>query len=199
MCRLVETIKIKNGILCDLPFHLARAEKSRRELFGIAGSADIEEKLVNMPLPPAGVHKCRVLYRDTIEEMQIAPYVPRTVRSLKIVYHDDINYSYKFEDKKTFNALLARKGSCDDILIVKNGFITDTSFSNVAFFDGTTWVTPETCLLRGTKREKLLADGIIQEEPIRPDDLARFKKVSLINTMLDLGELIVAVEHIVEQ
>ena len=82
-------------------------------------------------------------------------------------------------------ALSARKGSCDDILIVKNGLVTDTSFSNVAFLDGSRWLTPEHPLLEGTKRAKLLEAGILAEADIRPEEIYRFKKVRLINAMMD--------------
>jgi 4-amino-4-deoxychorismate lyase len=76
--------------------------------------------------------------------------------------------------------------TADDILIIKNGFITDTSFSNIAFFDGTQWFTPFTYLLNGTQRQHLLRQGAIVETEITPSDLKQFRYAKLINAMLDL-------------
>jgi 4-amino-4-deoxychorismate lyase len=76
--------------------------------------------------------------------------------------------------------------SADEILIIKNGFVTDTSFSNIVFFDGIKWITPSTYLLNGTQRQQLLQQGAIIEEEIRPSDLKHFRFAKLINAMLDL-------------
>jgi 4-amino-4-deoxychorismate lyase len=81
---------------------------------------------------------------------------------------------------------MTRRGDCDDILIVKDGYITDTSFSNIVFFDGEKWVTPARPLLRGTMRESLLKRNLIGEENITVDDLNKIKEARLINAMLPL-------------
>jgi 4-amino-4-deoxychorismate lyase len=74
-----------------------------------------------------------------------------------------------------------------DVLIVKNGLITDTSFANIAFSDGNKWYTPDTPLLKGTQRAYYLAQGILTERRISPADLRGFTKARLINAMLDLN------------
>jgi 4-amino-4-deoxychorismate lyase len=76
----------------------------------------------------------------------------------------------------------------DDILIIKNGNVTDTSFSNIVFFDGTKWLTPAQPLLRGTKREKLIRENIIFEETITKNEIQRFQNAVLINAMIDIEE-----------
>lgn len=199
MCRLVETLKIDNGSVCDLAYHVTRAERSRKELFGTEQPLDIEGALSRYSIPEKGIYKCRVLYRKTIEDIQIIPYTRRNVQSLYLVEAEEINYSHKYEDKSAFESLLAKKGNCDDILILRNGYLTDTSFSNIALYDGTMWITPSTFLLCGTKREKLIHERIIHEAVIRVEDLSRFEKVSLINTMLELGETVVHIEKIMPQ
>ena len=93
--------------------------------------------------------------------------------------------------------LLKKKGDCSDILIVKNGFITDTSFSNIIFLKCGRWYTPNTPLLKGTKRAKLLDLGLINERSIRPEEMGNYEKVGLINAMLELGEVVLAVENII--
>ena len=45
---------------------------------------------------------------------------------------DTIDYTYKSAHREELNALYAQKGMADDILIVRNGYLTDTSISNIA-------------------------------------------------------------------
>jgi 4-amino-4-deoxychorismate lyase len=75
-----------------------------------------------------------------------------------------------------------------DILLVKNDLITDTSFSNIILWDGNAWYTPSVPLLKGTKREFYLDKKIIHLRDIRLNELHYFKKIRLINAMLDIGE-----------
>ena len=51
-------------------------------------------------------------------------------------------------------------------LIVKDGYLTDTSIANIALYDGYTWFTPAHPLLRGTKRAELLNKQLIVEKDI---------------------------------
>ena len=68
----------------------------------------------------------------------------------------------------------------DEVVIVKNGFISDTTISNLAFFDGSEWHTPNTPLLKGTKRAELLDSGFLKEKTIKLFQLVE----KLINRML---------------
>jgi len=132
-----------------------------------------------------GVYKCRVLYNNVIESIELHPYFPKNIQTLRLVEDNDIDYTFKYEDRRAFDRMLAQKEEADEILIVKNGFITDTSYSNIVFFDGQNWVTPDTYLLNGTQRQHLLAEGLIKEAGIRPSDLEKYTGAKLINAMLD--------------
>ena len=109
--------------------------------------------------------------------------------------HDN-TYGYKSTDRSRLNALVAQKGNCDDIIIVKHGLLTDTSFTNLAIFDGKHWVTPRHPLLPGTKRAALLDKGMIQKADITLEDLRNTNKVSLFNAMIDFGEIEIAIENV---
>jgi 4-amino-4-deoxychorismate lyase len=187
MCPLFETIKVENRILHNLEFHNERLNRSRKHLFGCTDIIDLNE-LISIPEDlNDNVFKCRVVYSEEIEQIQFANYARRQIRTLKMVECDNIVYTYKYVDRKIFSDLMDSVDA-DDILIIKNGKITDTSFSNIVFFDGTKWVTPAQPLLRGTKREELLRNDIISQENICPRDLSRFEKATLINAMVDFGE-----------
>lgn len=120
--------------------------------------------------------------------MSCQTYVPRKIGSLQIVYDDDVDYSFKKRDRSYLNLLKLQQGDADEILIVKQGIITDTSFTNVAFFDGHQWFTPSAPLLRGTMRASLLDRHAVIERDIRVADLSSYRAVSLINAMLPLRQ-----------
>ncbi len=194
---MFETIRINNGRAANLSYHNRRMNESRRELFGCADTIDLNAVIAVPEEHRDGRRKCKVVYSDRVHEVLFESYQARAIRSLKIVTCDDIDYSHKYTDRESINALFRLRGRCDDILIVKNGLVTDTSFSNIAFHDGSRWITPRSCLLRGTRRDQLISQGTIIEDDIRAGDIAAFRKASLINAMLDLGETVVETENIV--
>ncbi|MFH1540638.1 MAG: aminotransferase class IV [Elusimicrobiota bacterium] len=196
MCLLLETIKVEDGKLCNIFFHNLRLNNSRKELFCCHDFIKLEN-IVKVPLIlKADLYKCRLVYSDTIKKIEFLPYHKRKIKSLKIVICDTVEYNYKYENRECLDKLLKLKKKCDDILIVKNKKITDTSFSNVIFFDGKKWITPSTPLLKGTKREKLILEKKIILDEIKIKDLKSFKKAALINSMLDLMDNVIEIENI---
>lgn len=196
--QFVETIKIKNGKALALPYHQARMERTIRRFFpsfpsftsfpSIA-SADINLSSLISPKEEMDFYKARVVYgAQGVEAIEYAPYKMKEIHSLKVVEDDSIDYTYKSTDRSALNALAAQKGDCDEIIIIKNGLITDTSFTNLALFDGNNWLTPKHPLLLGTKRAQLLEAGIIEEAELTLEDLRKAEKVSLFNAMIDFGE-----------
>ncbi len=179
-----------DGEIINPSYHSRRMNESRLNLLNRTDSYDIRD-IVTVPEDcMRGIYKCRIVYSEKILDVTIEKYTRRNISSLKLVYDDTIDYSYKFENKERLLSLQARRGGCDDILIVKNGQITDTSFSNIIFFNGRSWVTPASPLLKGTKRAHLLAEGLIQEERVTIEDIPSFRDAALINAMLDIGDTV---------
>jgi 4-amino-4-deoxychorismate lyase len=194
MCRLVETIKIQDHNNYNLEFHNERLNKSREILFGLKDKIDLNNYL-KCPENINGKIKCRVVYSESIINIEYSVYKKREIKSLKMV-SSYINYHHKFENREDLQSLFDLRNNCDDILIIKEGLITDTSFTNIVFFDGNNWITPSCPILYGTKRRKLIDSHIIKEENIYPDDLSRFTKASLINSMLEIGETEINISNI---
>jgi 4-amino-4-deoxychorismate lyase len=96
---------------------------------------------------------------------------------------------YKKEDRKDYNAAFGMRGNCDDVLLLKNGLLTDTSICNIAFFDGRCWLTPAKPLIYGVNRASLLEEGKIIEKDIKLDELKKFSNVRLFNAMIEFGEI----------
>jgi len=161
--------------------------KSRTELFSADEQIDLN-KIISIPDNLSNeLYKCRIIYEADIISIAFQKYSEKRISSLQLVRDDDFTYSHKYEDRTEFEKHLSAI-KADEVLIIKNGFVTDTSFSNVVFFDGTKYLTPSSPLLEGTKRAKLITDGFIQEEEIRLNDIKKFKCVHLINALLDLKE-----------
>jgi len=185
MYRLIESIKLQNRQLQHVEWHNKRLNEARYLLFAAKNPIDLQQ-IVEIPSSLSdGVYKCRILYGENIESIEFQPYTPREVWTLKLLEADEIEYTYKYEDRQALNRLFAMKGEADDILIVKNGHITDTSYSNIVFFDGDKWITPDTYLLNGTQRQRMLSEGLIFETPVAVGDLKSFKLAKPINAMLD--------------
>lgn len=178
--RYIETIKIEDGEIRHLNRHLDR----------MYASSGIE--MDNLDVPEEwrrGVVKCRILYSDTIESITFVNYVYPVIRSLRIVNNSsDVKYDKKYVDRSGLDKLFEQRNGCDDILIVRDGMITDSYFCNVVFENGDGLFTPEECLLRGTKRAQLIESGVITTCPISTLHIQQFARVRLINAMIDLED-----------
>lgn len=177
---LLETIKIENGNIQNLPYHQARCDKSRLTLLGTKTPLKLAE-IIHPPLE--GIYRCRVLYDEKLVSVEYLPYEEKKITTLKLV-SSKIDYPFKYADRSALNALLTSHIDADEVIIVKDGLITDTTISNLAFFDGEQWFTPQTPLLEGTMRAKLIDEGVLIPQHINPSALSGFLKVALINAML---------------
>lgn len=182
--KFLETIKVFDGKIYNLSFHQDRYE-SVLNSFGI----DSYQTLATfIKAPSKGLYRCRLVYTaDNIEDIEVTfyKYTKKKINSLKIVYDDSIEYCKKYLNRDTINELYEKRASCDDILIVKNSFITDTSIANIAFFKKGIWYTPKKPLLKGTTRQRLLDEKKIIEEDIKIEDLKNFSQIALFNAMID--------------
>jgi len=185
--RYLETIKSLDGELFHLEYHQWRLERALE-------TEDTHNLTALLSPPKKGLYRCRVVYNHNEINIEYIPYSKRQIHHLKLVYDDSLNYEKKYENRDSLNALFKQKGRADDIIIIKNSLITDTSIANIAFYDGEVWVTPKSPLLEGTTRKRLLALGKIVERDIRVEEISSFKKLALMNAMIDFD--IIAEENI---
>jgi len=197
MCQFIETICIRNGEPERLSWHNARLNRTRQELLNLVEGIDLTNNLSIPAEAKKGLFKCRVTYRETIEKVEFEPYSIRPVHSLRLVNADNVNYPYKYANRGKLQNLFAQRGNADDVLLVKNGFITDTSYANIVFRKVEKWFTPDTPLLPGTRRACYLSEGCIEALPIRPEMLHEFDEARLINAMISLEESpVIRIENI---
>ena len=196
--KLLETIRFENGRFANLKLHQQRMNTSRKELFN-ASPIDLFSLLQASTFESSpGLFKCRIIYSQQIETIEFIPYQIPNIKSLKLVVNDSLDYSHKYLNRKLLEKLFSQKGTCDDIVIVKDGFVTDTSFANVLFFNGKNWLTPAKPLLKGTQRQFLLENEQIGTADIHPSHLKYFQKMRLVNAMIRFeDEVDVEIENIV--
>lgn len=179
----LETIKVEDGKVFHLDYHQKRYESVLKH-FGITNHKNLSEFI---DPPKCGLYRCRLTYTsDKIQNIntEYIEYKKRDIKTLKLVYDDQIEYSLKSTNRTALDELFKERENADDVLIVKNGYITDTTIANIALFDGV-WKTPKTPLLKGTARQRFLDSGKIIETDIKAEDLKCFSKLALLNAMID--------------
>ena len=184
MSLLLETIRLENGKLINLPLHQKRVNYSRKELFDNLPLLDLEQSIKIPKGHETGLYKCRVEYDTKIRKIDFFPYILKKIESLKIIHDDNIDYHLKFEDRIPLYLLYDKRAHADDVLIVKNGRLTDTYYCNTAFLENRTWYTPEHPLLKGTQRDFLINKKIIVPADLTYQDISRFDKIRLFNSMI---------------
>lgn len=193
--RFIESLKVVGGEFMNIELHQQRIDISSK-IFSI--NKKIVLKDINIPKSNNDlVQKCRILYSNDDLIISFSEYKQRKIESLKLVFDDSIDYSFKFEDRQRLKQLYDKREDCSDIIIVKNGHLTDTSFSNIILFDGENYFTPNSFLLNGTMRQKLLSDKRIIEKEIKYDEISNYNRIILINALNPIEDnLSIKIENI---
>ena len=182
MSSFLETIKIEDGVVCNIAYHQKRYESVLKH-FKIANFENLQTYI---KAPKKGVYRCRVVYTlGGVLEVSYHEYKKREINSFKLVYDDALNYQFKSADRDDLNSLFQKRGECDEIIIVKNSLITDTSIANIALKKDGVWFTPKSPLLKGTTRERYLEKGFLVQKDIKANELHNYSHIALMNAMID--------------
>ncbi len=176
MSKYFETIRIENKEIFHLRYHQKRFERT----------SGLSLSLRDYIQPPQdGLYRCKLIYDESdITQVEYFPYTKREITSFRLV---DIDFTYdkKYLDRSDIESALAKRGECDEVLMVKDGLVCDTSIANVAFFDSRRWLTPKKPLLEGTTRARYIEEGKLTQANIATEMLQRFSKMALLNAMID--------------
>lgn len=184
---LFETICLEQGLAKNLPYHQQRYEKTLLKFYPhlkvtTFNLAEILAKHTALYTSEPLI-RCRIDYDQQNYAIQFFPYQRKTYRTFQPVFCDHIDYSLKFTDRTLLNQLLEQKAKCDEIMIIRQGKVTDCSIGNLIFRQNNQWFTPIEPLLEGTQRAKLLSEKKIIAREILFDDLAQYEEIRLINAM----------------
>ena len=195
----IEVIKVENGVFVNPQPHIERIFSTTLHFFSKPLPVALNNNIIPAHLRTVDIVKCRIVYNSEIVSIDFEPYKMRTIKSLSLAQHNTIDYTYKYHNRNVINNLRAVHSDTDDILIIKNTLVTDTSFTNVVFKDHAGKLyTPKSTLLNGTKRGQLIKAGIIHEKEIKVSDIWSYKGLYLINAMIDIeDDVFVGVDAII--
>ena len=188
MSRFLESIKLHDGVFFRLDAHQQRVNVALAAFYPLS-SIHLDVLLANSDFPVVGLYKCRVVYDSDVRLVEYVPYQLPAIKALQIVDAEIDTLPYKLLDRTAYNTAFAQRKACDDVLIVKNGLLTDTSYCNIAVFDGENWLTPRLPLLYGVNRAGLIRDSKLKETDIFVEQLKTFQSLRLFNAMIEFGEL----------
>lgn len=193
----IESIRLNNGVFDRLPLHQERVNRIFHEFFPKIEPIRIAKELLYYDFPKQGLFKVRFIFDDQCRKVEFIPYFRRNIKSLRLLETDIENRFYKLENRAEFEAAFAERKDSDDVLLVKNGLLTDISYANLALFDGEKWVTPRLPLISGVHRFELLAHGTIFEKDISVDELINYQQIMIFNAMILWGEIVLQRSQII--
>lgn len=185
----IETIQIKEGLPKRLRYHQNRVDRTMVTHFPERPIHKLDDILNQHDFPDDPIVKARVIYGEHTAQVEYQAYTPRPVNNLKTVFCDDIDYDFKYEDRSKLEELFNSRGQFDDIIIIKNGLVSDTSYANIVLEKDHKWYTPASPLLKGTMRQWLIDKGILIQRDISQKELYEYDFIYLINAMLPLGSI----------
>ena len=190
MSQFIESIKVEDQKAFLMEFHQKRVNDTFAH-FGAQGSIDLEKIFKSLEHDEDGLYKLRIVYDlNRNFKHQMIPYAIPEIEKFQLVENNSYDYSFKFEDRKEFEKMKT-KAKTEEIIIVKNNHITDTSYTNILFLKGETWYTPTTYLLNGVMRQHLLKEKKIKEAVITLQNIREFTHFQLINSMNDFDDMFI--------
>ena len=197
MSQFIESIKIEDQEVFLLELHQKRVNATFAH-FGMENSINLAKIIKDLKIDEDGFFKLRIVYDlNRNYKTQLIPYAVAEIDSFQLVENNTYDYAFKFEDRKEFERMKT-KAKTEEIIIVKNNYITDTSYTNLLFLKDEKWYTPSTYLLNGVMRQHLLATSKIKETEITLQNIKEFTHFQLINSMNDFDDMFIyPIERIV--
>jgi 4-amino-4-deoxychorismate lyase len=188
MYLLFETIKVIDGQPVNLEYHEERMKMSCLTYFGESCKFSLISKWECPEKYQQGIVKCRVSYNQDHFIKQFSVYKYQTANTFRLVESGHLDYSLKYIDRSGINLLMEDSDKFDDIILIKGGLVTDSSYANLVFQKSGINYTPEFALLNGTKRQFYLDNGKISLASIGVENFQEYDKVTRINAMIDLED-----------
>ena len=184
----LETIRIQDGHARHVADHIDRMRRTALH-FGFTAPAlpaDLDA-LVPHTLR-TGIVRCRIVYGHTLREITFTPYRRRRLERLIAVDAGAMDYAFKYADRSPLARPQIPLTEADELLFVRDGYVTDTSYTNLILRRGDELVTPDTFLLDGTCRRRLLRTAQVRTAQVRLSDLTAYDELLLVNAMMPLDE-----------
>jgi para-aminobenzoate synthetase/4-amino-4-deoxychorismate lyase len=190
--RLIESLRLENGVYTLLDKHLARLVASAQYFAFACDEEKVRQELIDHAAQTPGVCKVRFLLSsngavDIFSEplVESCTALSVAISHLSVDSHDSMRY-HKTSCRELLDTARSNRSDCDEVLLLnERGQLTEGSFHNLVVKLAGQFVTPPlSCgLLPGVLREELLEHGKIVEQILYPDDLERAEELWLINSV----------------
>ncbi|WP_044199777.1 aminotransferase class IV [Dyadobacter tibetensis] len=180
----LETICVQHGQIQNMDYHQLRLDRTRKDLWGYTDPLPLSDLAIPTHMHQ-GRYKLRLVYDRIIRDVQWTLHTPRNIETVQLVSAPSISYPYKYQNRQDLQVLFEKRNGSDEIIIVRQGLITDTFYGNLAFYDGVHWVTPSDFLLPGTQRAFLLETGVLTEKRIHENQMSSYSHFKIINALHD--------------
>ena len=132
MFPLFETIAVENYKPKLLEYHQQRMDNSFLKLFHQINPFSLSKLFLELNIKSNGLLKWKVEYNCDDCISFVTPYSPRLIRCVKFVeINPDFDYSMKFCNRDYFDALKKDNSEYNELILLKNGNLTDSTFSNI--------------------------------------------------------------------
>lgn len=201
--RFLETLRLQDGQVLHLEYHQRRLAASL-EAHGVnpVEAKRCADRLSSLAREESRKH-AKGVYRASFTlsldgqiNLRCIPYSRPVVRSFRLVEAEELEYSYKYADRRALEAIAGTCGPNEVALVVQGGLLTDSTFSNIVCQSRSGELfTPASPLLRGTCRERCLEKGLLQAVDIPASELGQFESIHLINAMNEPGDLVIPIRE----
>ena len=107
MEQYLETIRIEEGRACHLPYHNQRMNETRAHL-GLSDGLDLEAVIGDVSIYQQRT-RCRIVYDTEIRSVEFFPYQIRSVKTLRLVEDNQVDYGCKYADRSALNRCFAQR------------------------------------------------------------------------------------------
>jgi len=186
---LFETIKIEDGDIINLEYHQQRVDFAFKNLYRSIDSIKLHDILDKRP--KNGLYRAKVVYgKNGLIDCSFYIYNRKVIKTIGLIEVPELIYNYKYSNREMFKKLKDKFYEFDELLVTKNGFLTDTTIANIALLnEGNYWHTPKNALLNGTVRQRYIDLNRLIEKMIHFHDLKNYSKIATLNAMVDFNIL----------
>jgi 4-amino-4-deoxychorismate lyase len=187
MFSFLESICISNGQAQHVDYHQMRVNETFDTFFPEWEPFDVWEEIEKVDLPKEGIHRFRITYTEDPQKIEVLPYEPKIVKTFALVDSGEIDYGFKWAERRFFQQILDAHPEADEVIFHKDGIIQDCTFANLAFLKDGIWYTPEAPMHWGTTRARLLVEDEVEETDILVSELDQYERICLINVFRPLS------------
>ena len=184
----LETIRIQDGHAYHMADHIDRMCRTALHFGFVAPALPADLDALVPHTLRTGTVRCRIVYGHTLRELTFTPYRRRRLERLIAVDAGAMDYAFKYADRSPLERPNIPLSEADELLFVRGGYVTDTSYTNLILRRDQELFTPDTFLLDGTCRRRLLRTAQVRTAQVRLSDLPAYDELLLVNAMMPLGE-----------